>query len=596
MLLYGSGLQAKLVGQARLDSLVSRLAACRVEDTNKVKLLNDLSFYYQYDHPETGLQYGQQSVVLAQRLHWDKGIAAATADIGHNYFRKSDFKTALQYYLDALKQYQKMDNKTGVARVSNALGNAYRNMGNYPKAHTFYFQSLNIYQQLKDTIGIRNATHNIGSYYVDQCDYPMALMYHLKALKMYEQAGEKEGLGRISDNIGTDYLLQKDYPKALEYFNKAIINDDVIGDKESIGNHLFNIGRTYYEQQNNTVALRFFTEALNKYNETGSKKGIANVHAETGKVLVRQKDYATATACFFKALKIDEAIGDKKNEAKNLGYIGDAYLAIIRDPSLGHSRLNDFNTELRLADSLLPGSKDLLLRRAIDFLQQGVSIAQAINVADVLQSCYANLADAYKYSGEYELAMQYSNHYHALKDSLFSIQNNDKMAKMMAEKDYEKQHYADSVNAGMQLSMANMKYQQQRSYTIMGIAGMLLLVLFSVFLIRNYRIQKKLNATITQLVNEQEQIIAQRTAELAESNARLAHANKRLIELIQYNAHNMREPLARLMGAMIIQEYLPGEEFYSEIWPQMQKAITDLDNSIKEVITLADETVVNYEL
>ncbi len=91
------------------------------------------------------------------------------------------------------------------------------------------------------------------------------------------------------------------------------------------------------------------------------------------------------------------------------------------------------------------------------------------------------------------------------------------------------------------------------------------------------------------LVSEQEQIIARRTQELAD-------ANKKLVELIQYNAHSLREPLTRLMGAMMIAEYITRDEFFDDIWPPMGKAVSDLDKRILEVITIANTAVENYEL
>jgi hypothetical protein len=45
------------------------------------------------------------------------------------------------------------------------------------------------------------------------------------------------------------------------------------------------------------------------------------------------------------------------------------------------------------------------------------------------------------------------------------------------------------------------------------------------------------------------------------------------------------------MGAMNIKPDIDPQEYESEVWPQMQKAVTDLDNSIQDVIRLADETV-----
>ncbi len=90
------------------------------------------------------------------------------------------------------------------------------------------------------------------------------------------------------------------------------------------------------------------------------------------------------------------------------------------------------------------------------------------------------------------------------------------------------------------------------------------------------------------LVSEQEQIILRRTQELAE-------ANKKLVELVQYNAHSLREPLTRLMGAMMIAEYMEREEFFDEIWPPMGKAVRDLDKRILEVIAIANNALENYE-
>jgi hypothetical protein len=99
------------------------------------------------------------------------------------------------------------------------------------------------------------------------------------------------------------------------------------------------------------------------------------------------------------------------------------------------------------------------------------------------------------------------------------------------------------------------------------------------------------NKEITQLVNEQELIIGARTKELAESNGKLVIANDKLIALIQYNAHQLREPLTRISGAMMIRDYMPDEEFFADVWPDMGRAVNDLDNNIKEVIKIADETI-----
>ena len=100
---------------------------------------------------------------------------------------------------------------------------------------------------------------------------------------------------------------------------------------------------------------------------------------------------------------------------------------------------------------------------------------------------------------------------------------------------------------------------------------------------------------ITKLVDEQEHTIEQRTGELAESNIKLANVNNKLVHLIQYNAHNLREPLTRISGGMLIKEYMTDDEFFTEVWPHLQKAVNDLDVRLKDVIKIADETVGFYD-
>lgn len=122
-----------------------------------------------------------------------------------------------------------------------------------------------------------------------------------------------------------------------------------------------------------------------------------------------------------------------------------------------------------------------------------------------------------------------------------------------------------------------------------------------IFLLRTVTLKKSNDeilaqkAVIEALVSEQEIIISQRTHELEEANSQLIVSNNKLIELIQYNAHNLREPLTRVMGAMMVVDYVSPEEFKEEIWPQMEKAVNDLDVSIREVVHVASNTLKAFQ-
>ncbi len=63
--------QAQLEGQRRIDSLLDVLPKAK-EDTNKVKLLIDLSHTYYSINPDEGIRVGKQGLTLAAELNWEK--------------------------------------------------------------------------------------------------------------------------------------------------------------------------------------------------------------------------------------------------------------------------------------------------------------------------------------------------------------------------------------------------------------------------------------------------------------------------------------------------------------------------------------------
>src|SRR2546429_409249 len=111
-------LYAQKEEQALVDSLLKELPKAK-EDTNKVKLLKDLSYAYSNINPDEGIKYGQIELDLATKLDWKKGIADGNNNIGINYDNKSDYPHALDHYQIALKIDEKTGDKNGVARVTS---------------------------------------------------------------------------------------------------------------------------------------------------------------------------------------------------------------------------------------------------------------------------------------------------------------------------------------------------------------------------------------------------------------------------------------------------------------------------------------------
>lgn len=92
------------------------------------------------------------------------------------------------------------------------------------------------------------------------------------------------------------------------------------------------------------------------------------------------------------------------------------------------------------------------------------------------------------------------------------------------------------------------------------------------------------NNQINHIVNNQKEIIADRTKEVLSQN-------ERLIQVSRMNAHNVREPLSRILGLIKIAEKMPVEELNNDLLPYLKQSAQDLDKSLKQIVEMSSTEV-----
>jgi class 3 adenylate cyclase len=112
---------AQKQGQAFIDSLLRELPKAK-EDTNKVKLLNELGAKYNYTKPDEGIKYAQQGMELATRLGYRKGLAHSCKCIGSCFALKRDAPMAIEYYWRCLKAAEDAYDRSLMSASLFALG------------------------------------------------------------------------------------------------------------------------------------------------------------------------------------------------------------------------------------------------------------------------------------------------------------------------------------------------------------------------------------------------------------------------------------------------------------------------------------------
>lgn len=451
--------------QSLIDSLTQKLSLTK-EDTNKVNLLDKLSYCYSTIDPDKGVQYGEAAMKLSQQLNWKSGVAKANADLGINYQAKSDYTRALEYNLQALKLSEELNKRMSIA-------------GNLA---------------------------NISLVYLSQSDYSRMLEYAFKALKIYEEQKDKKHIGILSENIGTAYFEQKKYSKTIEYYNAALKNYYALGNKNDIARGLGNKGMVLDAKGNYRKALNNHLKALSINKALGNKKSTQINIANIGLVYFHLKNYPDALKYQLKALKISEEIKAKTSIAINLGNIGETYFVMAKE------------------------KKDTSLQqKSIFYLEKAISVCKEINFAGPLIEFGESLTEAYSFSGNYKKAFEHYKEYSMIKDSVFSTQNQLHIANLEASREIERKNKELEIkDAQLQVKemMISKKHYEHLIYSF-SIVLLLLMVGIAIKSLYNY---KKSNQSLLRekqkqltLMNKQVELLKAQTKTLQEISYIQAH-------------------------------------------------------------------------
>ena len=453
---------AQLQGQDRIDSLLSQLPKAN-EDTNKVKLLIDLSHTYYSINPDEGLNFGKQGLALAEKLNWKKGTGNACRTIAGNYgFGKSDYATALKYSLQALELFREIGDKLGTARILS----------------------------------------DIGVIHWYQANYPNALKYYFDALRINEEIGNKPDIAVTLCNIGIVYNSQKEYEKALTYITKANEIDEKMGNKSGIAANLGDIGELYRNLNNHEKALEYVLKSLQLYKELGDKNGIARDLGNIGVIYTEQKNYSKALEYHLQSLKISEELGVKIETAASLGNIGNIYLETAKDTSTGKHN-------------------SLALQKAKIYIDSAIQICKEIGDLNALSANYERLSEIQTLLGDNKSALASYKNFTLLKDSIFNIEKDKKLTETAMQYAFDKKEAA----AREEQEKKDIRQRNIRNSIIAGAAILLLLLIALINRYRyKQKANKELSAAYENLKNTQQQLVkSEKMAAFGAMATRMAH-------------------------------------------------------------------------
>ncbi len=457
----------------QIDSLVTLLKTDK-EDTNKVKHLIKLCQYRamigDYDK---GLVYGKQALALATAI--SRGVEKSVTN--------PIYKTALK----------------GISQSYNNIGNIYFDQGNYPESLKSHFEALKIRKEILDKSGMASSYNNIGNTYINMGNYLEALRMQLASLKIKEEIGDRYGTAGSYNNLGAIYMSQGNYSEALKNHVASLKIMKELNDNQGVSNSYNNIGAIYKSQRNYPEALKNHFASLEIAKQMGDKNGIASSCANIGAIYTEQGNYPEALKNYLASLKVFEEVGDSYGFAGCFINLGKLYTKLHKT------------------------------KEAQSYLTKGLQLSKEIGGKGWIKDGYAHLTLLDSVMGNYKAAFEHHKLYILYRDSL----NNEESQKqsLQASMQYEFDKKEIAAKAEQEKKDAIVAEEKQKQKIVIGLVScvLALVVLFSFFLYKRFRI-----------TNKQKLIIEQQKTMVDKAYEALHEKNKEVMDSINYASRIQR--------------------------------------------------------
>jgi len=443
------------------DSLERVINSIYTPDTTRVLALCTLARDLKDSNRNRAILKAKEATIISQHVKFMHGEALSLINTGEIYYAMEKHKEALEYWFKSIAIYKQMS-QSGDAQ--------------------------------EKAIGLHGITDNlifISRLYCEMGEIKNFEKHVAEAKEiMKNNPTEYSRLGWIGIEWGGCYYGNEKFDEAEQLYNDALESFRKVNDEYGIANTMANLGMVQNKRGNIDYSLISLNRSLELYKKVNSFDGQAWVSNIIGNVYSEDHKYELAIKFFQQGLESSvkgNSIDFQINSLMNLGSV--------------FKKMNK-PTE------------------SISNWQKAHSLASKYSKPHYLLSTTKNLSNYLEQKGDHKTALYYLKNMIALKDSLNNNESMKAIGKLESQYDFDKEQaiqaslYEQELNAQKAVAIAEKK--QQNSIIIGVTVGLIIFLVFSVFLYNRFRV-----------TNKQKQLIAQQ-------NTLVMEKNKEILDSIKY--------------------------------------------------------------
>lgn len=527
---------ACLGNQIDSDSLKNELKKNH-QDSVKVNMLIMLSEARTVRN-DSAYVYANEALRLALRINYTVGIAGSYRSLIAFARDKKEIDSLVEM---SRAYFRKSSNPNAEWLAILKASGRYLILGNnILTAFRYANLFLENYDNMNDPMSYAVAWNIIGEAHRFSKNYDKAVEAYHNSIRY---AGSNRGIGFLSPriNIGTVYLERGHLDSAMNRYD--FIEDDLTRAHEEVSNTFAYIkyrkAQVFLAQKNFDYALREANASLALYSRLSHVEGKILALSVLNELFFEQQDYRTAVS---------------------------------------------------------HGTKAIDLALETDYFINNVD-----RVCDIVSKSFFHLNDL-------KNAYRYSEIENNIQDKLFNPSQSSAMTNALLELENGR-HILELQLSRRQKEADELRLRQQRMISTLSLLGLLIVVGASFLLYRNARMKHKLNLRLKEKQNEimaQTEELAAQAEELKATNEEMEAINSNLEGIVNertevirqqnsilreyayFNAHQVRGPLARILGLISIIELEFTDDRFRSYITMLKTSGSELDRVIGEINAVFD--------
>jgi signal transduction histidine kinase len=377
----------------------------------------------------------------------------------------------------------------------------------------------------KNTLFLETA--KIGEYlaflYAIVGNQTAAMGYVLESQNIYKKLGMRSKSFNMLYIVASACYNIESYDEVITYLGDLTEKDFENQQPRAVINTINLLGLTYRKKKQYEKAILHFNKAIEKAKQYNDTVWVGILQGNIGDVYNDQGLHAIAKPYLRKDVEISLIYKEYSNAAISIMRIGE-----------GELKENNPKTALTLFDS------------ALKVMQKDVHFKDAMEHEKYM--LYQNLSQACEKMNMMDKALYYYKESYRFRDSLQKKKKEVELKKLQINFDFNQK--VTIINERNKEREKAQKKITTLAIIIAGLLSIIILILFSFFYRQkklNRHIQKQ-NAVIEEYNNQLEEQVSQRTAELKQKNQELLTINQQLESFAYIIAHNLRAPVASILG------------------------------------------------